>query len=1244
MTQSSVNTFNLFSPEVPLTGRCLIEASAGTGKTYTITGMVVRLVAENVHGAGDDLSNILVVTFTKAATQELKDRIIKRLRECRSVLQHGEQSTKDPFLTSFHQLYKDDGKALKYIQRALHQIDDLSVFTIHSFAQRVIQQYGPRAGVDMNDEIITDKQEITSELIYDYWRQTLARAEGNLASKAMLKILMDDSSTPDKFAGRYSNIISDSTVPLDADLKISDWEEELTAKQQVFEELLSDLPDVADKLGTLFSGAFKLSKSYFKEQKWRDVEGSLYALGDLEYFFELDDDQVKTLKYLGYQNIQEKFNKGCSYDQLSLDAATIRWMKHWQTVFDNYQEFRSASSNVLMHILKELQVRYFNQLEQRRAYTYDDILYTANKLIQDVAEIREAVRSAFPIGLIDEFQDTDPLQWQLFNTLYDEKYADQTLLYLIGDPKQSIYKFRGADINAYLLARESIQQQRIFTLDTNYRSDKGFIQALNRLWEHSNQPFYTRGISYQPTKPAHGNRSPLNTSWAPLHWIIDEFEEDFLNKHEAENRAATIAARSISNLLKQNQSAIGSGVFRAEDVAVLCNTNRQSSLMKEALFEVGLQSVLVNRESVYESDEASDLLRVLEAVADPANHARIRAALGTRILYKKELLLELGNAQSGGDQTQKAFEMWLLRFREWHKAWDDQGVTPMLRTLLKECSAREHLISYANGERRLTNLNHLMELLGDIEKRRPGEIFYLLEQLRKHIHDTETANYQPDSEEEELRLESDRNLVKIVTIHRSKGLEYKVVVLPFLWDGINASGISGKAPFVYHNPDDSSAKRVDLDGGTYEDTKYRYFEEEFADQLRVTYVALTRGVHQNILIHVPFASNYKDKGNSAYSAIDYVLTGRERYQKALRKKFASHIDAEETRWITYPEITQTIQKVARQSAGTISFEIWDNDSSVGAVEKPTVTDDITIPQIKKFTKQQQLQPAWSITSYSSLTRYSSDEDELVDFPAEKIDDPENNGEEDELAAPEVHQPKKSIFTFPKGAQTGLCWHRIFELIPFHQPKEWKKIITEELASHEFDTRMWDEITLNMVNRAMFKTLNPLEENELRLANLQPESLLKEMAFHFRFDRADSEAMVSIIRQSRASAHHQSELFRGVMKGFIDLTFCHNDTFYILDYKSNHLGNHVEDYYQPALEQSVHESIYDLQYHIYALALHRYLKEKMGRTYTYETHFGGVFYLYLRGIQPGDGSDQTGIYFNRPHYHVINALNSYLNND
>jgi len=363
---------------------------AGTGKTYTITGMVVRLVAENVHGAGDDISNILVVTFTKAATQELKDRIIKRLRECRLVLKNGKSSTKDPFLISFHQLYKNDNKALKHIQKALHQIDDLSVFTIHSFAQRVIQQYGPRAGVDMSDEIITDKQEVTSELIYDYWRQTLARAEGDLASKAVLQMLLIDSPTPDEFAGRYSDMISDSTVPLNADFKISDWEQELSTKQQVFEELLHNLPGVIDNLGALFSGAFKLSKSYFKEKKWRDVEGSLHALSDLEYFFELDDGQVDNLEYLGYQNIQEKFNKGCTYDHLSLDAATIRWMKDWQMVLDNYQEFRSASSDVLMHILQELQERYFSQLDERRAYTYDDILYTANKLIQDVPEIRKA--------------------------------------------------------------------------------------------------------------------------------------------------------------------------------------------------------------------------------------------------------------------------------------------------------------------------------------------------------------------------------------------------------------------------------------------------------------------------------------------------------------------------------------------------------------------------------------------------------------------------------------------------------------------------------------------------------------------------------------------------------------------------------------------------------------------------------------------------------------------------------------
>ena len=1271
MIQKKAKAFDLFSPEVPLSGRCLIEASAGTGKTYTITGMVVRLVAENIHGAGEDLSNILVVTFTKAATQELKDRIIKRLRECLHVLKQGTVPVDDPFLTDFNQYYRGNPEALSNIKNALHQIDDLSVFTIHAFSQRLIQQYGPQAGIDMADEVITDKQEITSELIYDYWRQALAGAEDQLIWKAKLNILIKDSTTPDAFAKTYSNLISDSTVSFDARLNLEQWEHEIVENQQVFDEVKQDVPKVIEHLRSLFSGKYKLSKTYFKDQKWEHVEQSLRALADQEYYFECDTNLVNTLKYLGFKNIQEKFNKGCTFDHLSLDDKTTRWLKNWQKVFDLYNSFNENSSRVLMSILDELQKRYFNQLDDRQAYTYDDILYTAHQLITDVPAIRHAVRKAYPIGLIDEFQDTDPLQWQLFNWLYEKQYAAKTLLYLIGDPKQSIYKFRGADINAYLMARESINQERIFTLDTNYRSDQGFIEALNHFWGRHDSPFYNQEVPFEPTKSAHGNRSPLSTSWAPLHWVIDRSGDNYLNKNEAQERAAGIAAGCIRNLLEQNREVVESGACKPEDIAVLCGTNKQADLVKNALSVHGLKSVLLNRESVYQSDEAAELLLLLEAVAEPANHARIRAALGTRILSEKKLLLTLNQSGPDDSRIQLAFEEWLLHFQEWHQQWGKNGLMPMLRTVLKKCNGKEHLLSYVNGERRITNINHLMELLREIEKQRPDEMFYLLEQLRRKIRESgdEGSSFQSRSEEEELRLESDRNLIKIVTIHRSKGLEYKVVVAPFLWDGINVSTMNKRKPFVYHDPNDASIKRVDIDGKMYEDSTYRYFEEELADQLRVAYVALTRGIHQNILIHVPYAQNYEDKGHSAYAGIDYVLTGRQRYQKALRKKFASKVDAEQTQWLTYPEVINQIEQLSNESVGAISYQLWDKttlgDGNVNrdgdAGNGSVANDPVVIPPVDRFTNHYQLKPAWSLASYSSLTRYRAEHEEIMDFSADKMDDPveEEQGE----AGRELEQEddgnhrKISVFSFPKGAQTGLCWHRIFELISFHQPNTWKEIVQNELASHEFDSRVWGTVILEMVRRTMQKNLLPSQNRTLRLIDLQPDSVSKEMAFHFKFEQANSEMMLEMVRNHARSSEspsnsHQPDLLSGLMKGYIDLTFCHKDKFYILDYKSNHLGSRVEDYHKLALEQSVEESLYDLQYHIYTLALHRYLKERLGEAYSYESHFGGVFYLYLRGIRPQaelisdseleSESEATGIYFDRPEFSTINALNTYLN--
>mgnify|MGYP005849977131 CR=1 FL=1 len=1231
--------FDLFDDDIPLKGRCLIEASAGTGKTYNITGLVVRFVAENILGAGDDISNILVVTYTKAATQELKERIVERLRRCYEVLQT-HQPGKNVFLQEFLERYRKNQETKNYLHNAIRQIDELSVFTIHGFAQRLLQQYAPQAGFNFNGEIITDSDELTLELITDYWRQTVAQSDRSIKDRALLMMLRGISSTPKKFNDKYGSFITDPAITFSRDIDFSKWEEQIHTTQNVLKAVQQNLnPAIIKDFRKLYSGDYDLNAGEFKSTNWPDIETALSHLQEAEFFFEIDDDQLKNLDYLGYERIAEKFNKNFTYEKLPVSESTTGWMKSFGDLLDGIENFNDSKSEVLETVLAILKDRYENELNEREAFTYDDLLKVADRMIHDHPAIRQEVRDSYPISLIDEFQDTDPLQWSLFDKLYEreEPHDSAGLLYLIGDPKQSIYKFRGADINAYLNARNSINPENCYTLRTNYRSDEGFVTALNKLWGRHENPFYREGIPYEKAEANHEDRSPLTGSLAPIHWIVDDAGEADLDKNSALERAAEITASHIKKVLHTRNNDEG---FEPKDIAVLCRTNKQASLVKEALFRNGLNSVLLNRESIYKSDEAAELHILLKAAVECSNLANIRAALGTRIVAKEGLLLQIQDGSGADDNFQHEWNSWVRRFREYHEEWETSGFTGMMQRLLADCDGYYNLLAYNDGERRVTNINHLIQLLQEHARERPGEMHYLLHKLQMHISDAEKSQ----SEEEELRLESDRELIKIATIHRSKGLDYNVVYCPFLWDGINASGLKKKLPYTYKSPEDPTKKRIELLGNRYDDSPFRYFEEELADHLRVTYVALTRGVYHNIFIHVPYKTNYKTGGRSSYSAIDYILLGRERYQKALHKKFANYVTADETDWITYGEIQSAIKNLADNSGEQIEYNVWNDTPADETLPEQLNGKEKHYMQLKEFKQRNHLYPAWTLGSYSSLTRNDTELDELTEQATEKMDEeePQPDAVSESESGNEIKPHPQSMFVFPKGAQTGLCWHTIFELMPFHDTGKWRSVVKEQLATHGFDTDRWLDLLLKKVKITMNLPLS--DADHVKLSYLRPEQVRKEMAFHFGFRQADAASLISIIRNGNGIGNATTQVaveassMRGFMKGFIDLTFRYKGKIYMLDYKSNHLGNRFDDYKRSALSESISESMYDLQYHIYSLALHRYLKERIGTDYSYEKHFGGVFYLYLRGIQE---NESTGVFFDRPEASTIEQLNEYF---
>ena len=472
---------------------------------------------------------------------------------------------------------------------------------------------------------------------------------------------------------------------------------------------------------------------------------------------------------------------------------------------------------------------------RRQAVSYDDLLLNLEEALQSPQghELAAALRHRYPVALIDEFQDTDPVQYRIFRQVYQGTTAP---VFFVGDPKQAIYSFRGADVFAYLRACRDVDHH--YTLDVNWRSDPGLIQAVNTLFASAHRPFLFDDITFHPVQPAPQQAEALHEHGCQVSelrlWFLEGREDGRrVSKTDATFLAAQATAAEIARLLTlgaHGAAQVGSRPLSGGDIAVLVRTHREGRVVRDALLRQRVASVQLGQDNVFNSWEAMELERVLRAVANPSSESLVRGALATVMLG------HTGEQIYAMPEDEQLWEDRVAAFYDYHYLWRDRGFASMLRTLLSQEHVAPRLLGFQDGERRLTNLLHLAELLqAAADRQRTG-----MEGLLKWLEERRRTEAS-DDEEEQLRLESDEHLVKIVTIHKSKGLEYPIVFCPFLWSG----GLwSRKEPTLsFHHPDAEYQPVLDL-GSTRLDASRAYAcHEEVAENLRLLYVALTRARH-----------------------------------------------------------------------------------------------------------------------------------------------------------------------------------------------------------------------------------------------------------------------------------------------------------------------------------------------------------------------------------------------------------------
>lgn len=1188
MTGKSIESVYEISPSP----RLLIEASAGTGKTYTIVGIFIRLlVEENL-----TVDKILVVTFTKKATAELRDRILKRLRESIACIESGDAGG-DTFLTELLKNTENRTEAAAKLKQAIRDFDDSSVFTIHGFCQKVINEEALTAGVPFEADL-AQRDELLEEATEDFWRNFIDQYSSTETGQFLLNKLFSLADNPASLKKLLAPLFSKSYGRLEADLHddIERYAEEIVRLQK---ELKSEWKNVKDEVFTIIEESGVKYKNHYAS-RFRKFD-------QLSNDDSLDLDKPESLQYFTSDYLYDS-------DNIKNDGEPVQ--PH--PIFDlcsKYQQFIADIDKIKTTLFWDT----FHQISERRTelaagssiMTYDDLLLTVKEALENSStgsELSERLHQKYPYALVDEFQDTDPVQYSIFDMIYptDAEYGS---LMMIGDPKQAIYAFRGADVYAYINARDSVKGGN-YTLKKNYRSRPKLIEAVNTAFGNNEDAFIEEKIRFNHSESGlPGLKDHYQSEGkAPVPFTFTVSDGVHSNKDEAKQLAFRSTVNQIGELLEKSQNGdveIDGKKLEAGDIAVLINSHKDAEKIKRMLKQSGIDAVTYSREKVFETFEARRMELMMGAVLRPLNHTAFNNGLvsGFFGLDAEDLF----NIKQDEDKKQVLYE----ELESLKETWAEKGFYPMFRKLLYTNGRMSALAKLENAERVITNLFQLADIASYAEREGGLSPESLYSWFRKEISDP------AEDDERTLLLESDQNLVKISTIHNSKGLEFPVVFCPALWEGKRPKS-SSLNYFEYHD-EKTGELIINIDQHDTENrdlAQNRSRLESISEEIRKTYVALTRAKYE---CRVHWISH----SDSNLCGLGALLLGK---QELLNNM---NLTVKEDDDLTDSSFIEPIHELAKTSPESIT--VFDADRWTGEIRCLNLKQDqIDKLEIRKYSGRAHLPVKKSMESFTSLVHHHEaagepDYDQYIDEYAESLQPVQTEEEE------------KTIFSFPRGAAAGTLMHKLFEHPDFDFTKaadaDYSEIVLEILEQHGFEEK-WSDVLQKMIRDVI-----SANTGELSLAEVSAEDHIREMEFHLPVSNVRSDQLFEIIRSGTEKSSSESDL-QNMLTGFIDLIVRQNGKYYILDYKSNHLGDSVADYSQENMEKAMINAGYDLQYHLYTAALVRYLEKRIPG-FEYDRHFGGVYYLFLRGMQAGSGS---GIYFKKPSERTIKTLTGYLDRE
>ncbi|KTF37105.1 exodeoxyribonuclease V subunit beta [Xanthomonas vesicatoria] len=1213
--------------QLPLHGVRLIEASAGTGKTFTLATLFTRLVVER----GLRIGQILAVTFTEAATQELRRRIRERLVLAATLVpdavlgaaaaanapnEDAPTAAPDALLTrallTAHLAHGEETPAAlrRRLQQAVEEIDLAAVFTIHGFCARVLREHALESGQAFTaPQLLANDRELLGEVAADLWRQRAADA-------AMAEDLIA--------------LWSGGPPALATDLRALVRHPQIlpAATDSGSDDAAGVLQAVHDARHAL-AGAFQAHGTAFFETLMSAIDGGILSkvsykpewLTALWHWFEnfaaapsLEHAPHPKLLKLTAAELVSGTNKKF------VDRTPASPMSHeidgYLTALARVEQWRTRRRIRLLHALRDDAIARLALLKrQRRVQTYDDLVDGVAHALQgpQADALVQRLRAQYAIALVDEFQDTDDRQWAIFSNVFGEgplarAAGLEPALFLIGDPKQAIYGFRGGDVRAYLAA--AITAELAPPLSHNFRSRPGVLAAIDALYAQAGytDAFLTDGIAFHPVQPGtkrndadlqrDGATAPALTLWrAPEPPPPSKGKPKPWSAGRARELATAACVAAIRGWLaggRDGTATINGNPVQAGDIAVLVRSHGEATRIQQALGAVGIPAVAAGKQSLFATDEALELLALLQALLDPGDDSRLRAALAT------VLIGEDATAIAALEHDGERHRRWQQHALDWRERWQRGGPLALIGEL--GATHGQRLLALVDGERRLTNYLQLAELLQEADVRALGP-HGLVDWLARRI-----ANADDNDEAQQLRLESDARRVQIVTLHKSKGLEYPLVFLPYI--GIGRSDKGAGRHCVVHAPELGRQLhwKTEKDDPTWSAAEAAWKQEQRAEDARLLYVGLTRAEHALWIASGSFHQHDRT-----------ALAGM------LRALDALHGAAGE---------------------GTVVV-----DTSTPPTNLPRLPPPLEAQVPPARTPQRHIAPEWWVYSFTQLANADAGAASDPMASATVV----GSGGSDEPAGSEAIAVATEADAFdPRfaGNRFGVVMHDVFERCDFAAWHAWQPgqpapdgqaaPIVEALQRGGYAQDDLDD-GLRMLTALIGHTLTVVLPEGTPLAAVPEPQRRNEMEFHFAMRPTRVEALLALLHRFGVVSDRQAfgarQRLEGLMTGLIDLTYTVDGRWYVLDYKSNRLPSYDAD----ALARAMAHSEYELQALIYTVALHRWLRFRLGDGYDYARDFGGVRYLFCRGLDAAastePGTPAPGVHAWRFDPALVDALDA-----